>query len=110
VPRDELMAHSVGEASDAVRARVEGARTRQIERQGKCNSELSARELDRYCKLDAAGESLLKQAIARLNLSARAYHRVLKLARSIADMTQTANIAATHVAEAIQYRRFDRAG
>jgi magnesium chelatase family protein len=61
--------------------------------------------VDRHCCADAAGETLLKQAISRLGLSARAYHRVLKLARTIADLAGAEAIAATHVAEAIGYRR-----
>jgi magnesium chelatase family protein len=94
-----------GEPSAAIRARVEAARAVQMARQGKPNAQLSGREIDTHCKPDAAGEALLKQAIARLNLSARAYHRVLKLARSIADLAGSPKVAATHIAEAIQYRR-----
>jgi magnesium chelatase family protein len=71
---------------------------------------LTPREVDRWCRPDAAGETLLKQAIARLGLSARAYHRVLKVARTIADLAAAEAIAVAHVAEAIQYRRLDRAG
>ena len=61
--------------------------------------------MDRHCRADPAGETLLKQAISRLGLSARAYHRVLKLARTIADLAGVEAIAASHVAEAIGYRR-----
>jgi len=70
---------------------------------------LSSREVDRHCAPDAQGATVLKQAISRLGLSARAYHRVLKVARTIADLAGLPKLAATHVAEAIQYRRFDRA-
>jgi magnesium chelatase family protein len=101
----ELMNAGSGEPSAAIRARVEAARAVQTARQGKPNAQLSGREIDAHCKPDAAGEALLKQAIARLNLSARAYHRVLKLARSIADLGGSPRVAATHIAEAIQYRR-----
>jgi magnesium chelatase family protein len=101
----ELMNAGSGEPSAAIRARVEAARAVQMARQGKPNAQLSGREIDTHCKPDAAGEALLKQAIARLNLSARAYHRVLKLARSIADLAGSPKVAATHIAEAIQYRR-----
>jgi magnesium chelatase family protein len=109
VPQEELMRQSAGESSAQVRARVERARAVQTARQGKPNSELGTRELERHCRADPAAQSLLKNAISRLNLSARAYHRVLRLARSIADLAGEDTIAAAHVAEAIQYRRPDRA-
>jgi magnesium chelatase family protein len=75
-------------------------------RQGKPNARLSNKEIDRHCQADAAGAALLKQALARLNLSARAYHRVLRVARSIADLAGSESIAAAHIAEAVQYRRY----
>jgi len=109
VAQEDLLKHAAGEGSAAVRARVEAAHRLQIDRQGKTNSSLAAREIDRWCSPDAAAEGLLRQAIAKLNLSARAYHRVLKLARSIADLAACQGIGLAHVAEAIQYRRFDRA-
>jgi magnesium chelatase family protein len=102
---DELMQAGAGEPSAAIRARVEAARTRQTERQGKPNAALGPQEIEAFCILDATGENLLKQAITRLNLSARAYHRVLKLARSVADLAGASGITTTHLAEAIQYRR-----
>ena len=77
----------------------------QLERQGKPNADLSVREVDRLCVTEAAAAALARQAIARLSLSARSYHRVLKLARTIADLKGTEIISATHVAEAVQYRR-----
>ena len=87
------------------------ARERQLARQGKSNSELGTREVERHCRADAAGETLLKQAISRLGLSARAYNRVLKLARTIADLAGVEAISATHVAEAVGFRRgLERAG
>ncbi|WP_310447266.1 YifB family Mg chelatase-like AAA ATPase [Thiobacillus sp.] len=101
----ELMAAQAGESSAAIRARVEAARARQMQRQGKPNAALGTQEIDLHCPLDAAGTSLLKQAITHLNLSARAYHRVLKLARSVADLAGSAAITPAHLAEAIQYRR-----
>ncbi|HQT35229.1 MAG: ATP-dependent protease [Hydrogenophilales bacterium 17-64-65] len=103
--QDELMRAGAGEASIAIRGRVQAARDRQMTRQGKPNAALGTREIDQHCALDAAGEALLKQAIVRLNLSARAYHRVLKLARSVADLAGSEFITSTHLAEAIQYRR-----
>jgi magnesium chelatase family protein len=87
---------------------VTSARERQLARQGKSNAALAAREMDRYCAPDARGATVLKQAIDRLGLSARAYHRVLKVARTIADLENAARIAGAHVAEAVQYRRLDR--
>jgi magnesium chelatase family protein len=108
VPQEELARKAEGEATEAVRKRVSEARARQIERQGTANVMLSSREVDRFCAPDARGLAVLKQAIARLGLSARAYHRVLKTARSIADLEGSGEIAAPHVAEAVQYRRFER--
>jgi magnesium chelatase family protein len=103
--QDELLQAGAGEASAAIRGRVQAARALQMQRQGKSNAALGTQEIERFCQLDAAGENLLKQAIARLNLSARAYHRVLKLARSVADLADSNAIASAHLAEAIQYRR-----
>ena len=102
---DELMQAGSGEPSAAIRDRVQAARDRQMQRQGKPNAALGTQEIDRFCALETVGETLLKQAIARLNLSARAYHRVLKLARSVADLAGTDTIGTAHLAEAIQYRR-----
>ena len=108
VPQEDLLSQTAGEASGAVRERVAAAHRLQLERQGKNNSSLATREIDRWCRPQAAAEGLLRQAIARLNLSARAYHRVLKLARTIADLARSEVIAVAHVAEAIQYRKLDR--
>jgi magnesium chelatase family protein len=105
LPENELTQAASGEASSLIRARVQAARDKQMVRQGKPNAALSTREIDLYCATDASGESLLKQAISRLSLSARAYHRILKLARSIADLADSAVVTAPHIAEAIQYRR-----
>ncbi|HEU4709669.1 MAG TPA: YifB family Mg chelatase-like AAA ATPase [Methylophilaceae bacterium] len=104
---DELTAAAAGEASAAMRRRVEEARRRQLERQGKANALLGSKEVDEHCAPDAAGLTLLKQAISRLNLSARAYHRILKVARSIADMAAENVIKPAHIAEAVQYRRYE---
>jgi magnesium chelatase family protein len=108
VPEKDLVRVANGESSDVVRARVEDAHGCQRERQGKPNAKLSTREIDRICVPDAAGAMLLKQAVSRLGLSARAYHRVLKVARTIADLSQEQSISSDHIAEAIQFRRFDR--
>lgn len=104
---DELTGAAAAEASAVVRARVEEARQVQLTRQGKPNACLEGEEVDSHCTPDEAGAALLKQAITRLNLSARAYHRVLKVARTIADLAASEAIAPLHVAEAIQYRRND---
>jgi len=93
-----------------VRARVEAARTVQRRRFGdprRLNSDMTPAEIRQYCQLDEAGERMLRAAIERLGLSARAYHRVLKLARTIADLAGSERIAAVHVAEALQYRPQD---
>ena len=107
-PREaELVAPVAGECSDEIKKRVERARQAQERRQGKPNALLGTREIDRHCATDREGDQLLRHALARLLLSARAYHRVLRVARSIADLAASANIAAEHIAEAIQYRRLD---
>lgn len=85
-PREaDLLAAPQGEPSSAIRARVLAARERQLARQMKVNARLDPHETERHCTPDHAGEALVRQAIARLGLSARAYHRVLRVARSIAD-------------------------
>jgi magnesium chelatase family protein len=109
VDPDDMSHGPAGATSAEVRARMERARARMHERQGKENARLAAREIDEHCATDDAGAALLKQAIAKLGLSARGYHRVLKVSRTIADIEGSAAISATHVAEAIQYRRGDRA-
>jgi len=105
---DELTHPSRGENSAQVRERVERARARQLDRQGKNNTQLSPREIERFCATGDEPSALLKKAIVALHLSARAYHRVLRLARTIADLAGEATIGVAHVAEAIQYRRLDR--
>jgi magnesium chelatase family protein len=91
-----------------VRERVEKALTRQMTRQQKPNSRLNTSEVDTCCAPDEAGSKLLQQASAQLDLSARAWHRILKVARTIADLAGSVDIKAPHIAEAIQYRRFAR--
>jgi magnesium chelatase family protein len=94
-----------GESTAAIAARVAAAFALQLARQGKANHRLENQEIALHCQLDASGEQLLHGAMLRLHWSARTYHRVLRVARSIADLAGGAPIARAHVAEAIQYRR-----
>ncbi|MFZ0889205.1 MAG: YifB family Mg chelatase-like AAA ATPase [Candidatus Binataceae bacterium] len=108
----ELSDKGAGENSDAIRERVNRARQLQLARfagrQFYCNAQMTPRDLRAFCQLDGASERLLEIAINRLGLSARAYTRILKVARTIADLDEGAPIAAHHVGEAIQYRSLDR--
>ncbi len=101
----ELLGPAGGEASARIRQRVAGCRQIQLHRQGKANQALSSKETEEYCLPDTAGITLLKSAISRLNLSARAYHRILRIARTIADLAGATDIGSQHIGEAIQYRR-----
>ena len=105
VTEAELSGRGDGDTSAVVRGRVVSARARQLHRQGKPNALLSPDEIARYCLPDAAGADLLKRAMVRLSLSARGYHRVLKVARTVADLADCEQVGAPHVAEAIHYRR-----
>lgn len=108
VPADVLGAAAPGEASAAVRARVVGARDRQRGRYDgeglRTNAELTPALMARHCRLDRAGVRLLSAAVQRLALSGRGYDRVRKVARTIADLAGAEEIAADHVAEALQFR------
>jgi magnesium chelatase family protein len=108
LPEQDLVRQTAAESSASVRARVVAARDRARARQGRANALLEGREIEQHCAPGEEGAALLKQAISRLGLSARACHRVLKVARSIADLAASADVAAPHIAEAIQYRHFDR--
>jgi magnesium chelatase family protein len=96
------------ENSKTIRGRVQEARERQLQRfrgtKMTCNAEMGPAEVRDFCQVDVAGEKLLKAAMQQLHLSARAFHRVLKLARTIADLAGSEMIAANHIAEAVQYR------
>lgn len=104
--QEELLGAATGESSTDIQLRVDAARSIQLTRQGKTNAMLGNNEIDLYCTPDTAGMALLKNAINRLNLSARAYHRILKVARTVADLSTHADITSQHIAETIQYRRF----
>jgi magnesium chelatase family protein len=110
-----LTAETGGEPSDAVRERVDLARALQRERFAKrpgiyANAHMAPRDIRAHCRVSDSADSLLKTAITRLGLSARAYHRILKIARTIADLDQASALEPKHVGEAIQYRSFDRRG
>lgn len=105
LPERDLMNAAPSESSAAIRARVIAARQKQLSRQGKSNALLGAKEVDQYCQPDDPAANLLRQAISRLDLSARAYHRILKTARTIADLANQDQIVSAHIAEAVQYRR-----
>ena len=107
VPRlsfEKIEAEGPAEASAAVRERVHAARARQLKRFGKPNAEMTVDELREFCRPDDAGLALLRSAVAHHHLSARAYHRTLKLARTIADLAHADTLAAGHIAEALLFR------
>ena len=132
VPRvdyEKLSGDRVGETSESIRARVQAARDVQLKRFGirslreaplrgetlaqrqetlhsdiVCNGDMRIGEIRKYCKLQDEGQSLMRSAMSQLNLSARAYHRILKLARTIADLAGCEEIGSVHLAEALQYR------
>jgi magnesium chelatase family protein len=115
VPFSELSSAAVQEGSTAIRERVIAARELQAVRyEGMpgtyCNAQMSSRQLKEICVLPTAGHNLIRVAMERLNLSARAYDRILKVSRTIADLAGTSDIAVEHLAEAIQYRSLDREG
>ena len=110
VPQETLLKQADGETSSIIQTRVEAARQRALARQNKPNAQLTVPEIDALCAPDAQGAALLEQAITRFSLSARAYHRILKVARSIADLANSDSILTPHIAEAVQYRRMDRQG
>jgi magnesium chelatase family protein len=114
VPRvdyDKLSSDRLGESSAAIQARVQAARDIQNRRFTNsqsanivCNADMRVAEVRKFCKLDETGDSLVRAAMSQLNLSARAYHRTLKLARTIADLAGSEQIQVAHLAEALQYR------
>jgi magnesium chelatase family protein len=108
----ELRGGEQPESSADIRARIEPARARQHERfKGAkifANAHMTPRLIQKFCKLDAASEQLLETAMTRMGLSARAHDRILKVARTIADLEGAADLATKHIAESIQYRSLDR--
>ena len=101
----------MGETSEAIRVRVQAARNIQQKRFSNngssdiiCNAEMRIGEIRQFCKLQDEGQHLMRAAMTQLNLSARAYHRILKLARTIADLAGSEEIQSPHLAEALQYR------
>src|SRR5690606_11316868 len=108
VPEEDLGTRQAGESSATIRERVAAARERQLQRQGKPNAMLAVSETEQHCAGDDKALELARQAIGRLGLSARAFHRILKVARSVADLGGAAVVNSAHVAEAVQYRRFEK--
>ena len=108
----DLASKDAGESSDSIRERVNAARAIQLQRFLKRNihrnAQMGARDIKRHCQLKDDAEKLLENAINRLGLSARAYSRVLKVGRTIADLAGSEEIQSGHIAEAIQYRSLDR--
>ncbi len=113
VPFSKLSEIKASENSETVRTRVIAARNIQSERfkdakEVYANAQMSSKQIRTYCEIDATGQSLLKNAMEKLGLSARAYDRILKVSRTIADLANSKTIQADHLAEAIQYRSLDR--
>ena len=109
----ELSSRAEGESSQQIRRRVVAARAIQMRRfAGRkgmySNADMQSKDILSYCRLDSEGEELLKMAITKLGLSARAYDRILKVGRTIADLTHSYKIKPEHISEAIQYRSLDR--
>jgi magnesium chelatase family protein len=112
VPYKEMSAVGNGESSSVIKKRVEKARLVQKTRfkhyRGYyCNGQMTPKDIKKICSVDRPSEKLLENAVERLGLSARSYHRIFKIARTIADLDQCERLQVNHIAEAIQYRRLD---
>ncbi len=107
LPKEALLeqANSSAESSEVIRERVLKAYNKQIKRQGKINDKLIPDKIDKLIKLDKDNKQLLEMAIDKFNLSARAYHRILKVARTIADLDNSDSVNTQHLTEVISYRR-----
>ena len=110
IPSVELMQSAPGESTERIRARCTEARQRAVDRQGKANHALQGKEIDQHLVLDDAATKFLNVAATRLGWSARGTHRVLKVARTIADLAGADSTQMNHVAEAMQYRTPQRPG
>lgn len=108
IPYEELSQDIKEESSAHIQERVENARTVQLHRQGMINSQLSAKNIKTFCQLTNDAKNMMKEAFNSLGLSARGYHKLLKVGRTIADLDMSKNIESFHIAEAIQYRLLDR--
>ncbi|HIO92511.1 MAG TPA: ATP-dependent protease [Leucothrix mucor] len=106
--REDLQRPEDSDSSEVVRNRVIVSRERQQARQGKANRFLGNKEIERYCALSTADEALIAQVMEKFKLSARAYHRILKVARTIADLAGSEDITTLHLSEAVSYRSMDR--
>ena len=111
VDYEKLSGDRLGETSETIRMRVQAARAIQNNRFSNreandivCNADMRVGEVRQFCQLQEEGKSLMRSAMTQLNLSARAYHRILKLARTIADLAGSEEIQSVHLAEALQYR------
>ena len=109
VPLKEIQSTtSKEENSETVRERVMKAYQRQLKRSNRVNAQMNTQHIKRFCQLDKSGAQLLEQAVTNLGLSARSHNRILKVARTIADLKNEENISMQHISEAIGYRRLDR--
>ena len=108
LPHQDLQKPEKSETSEQVRARVVRAREKQLQRQQKANRFLENKDIERYCQVSSGDQALLSQIMDKFNLSARAYHRILKVARTIADLDDSLDIQTAHISEAVSYRAMDR--